>query len=259
MKDLFWSVFWITVVVGLLQLPGMVFADESATPTFAGALTAQEGYIHPLLSRELHRAWAARAATHLHLQSGLEFGGWQSVALEHETPTAKMTDEGHLEVGFAGTVCETQVRVSSGVHTMPIMNDLLEQTLDWDVAPAWSFGDSETWTLRMRVAWVSASSFSDGAAVVQPHVVHDWEGAFGCPVMNLHQEFVVSWDDGFEGMGFRNRARGIFLRYEAGISWRMGEQTSLVLPEFVGLFPLRAGHDGRGQETEIRFGFRYTF
>ncbi len=239
--------------------PGFAFADEG----FAGVAqtydaSLQRGRIDPLLSREIHNAWVFRQDVRLRFASGLSVGGWQSVALEHPSATPDIGDEGHIELGYRGEVCDTEFVVSTGMHNMSGPGDRFEQQLEWGVARLYTAAD-ETWELKMRAAWISPTTFSDGVAVVQPYVVSQWSEAFGLSRATLRQSFTVSWDDGFEAHGIKNKSRGIFFRYETEVAWKLNEHTSLVLPKFVGLFPLRAGHDGRGEEWELSGGLEYKF
>lgn len=246
------------VLVLALGVSGSVFADDApAGPVSEGGIRVQEGYIHPLLSRELHRVLVVRQESFGRASSGVFYNGWLSIRLENEPPTKPSGGEGHLELGWQGEICETATTVSTGVHVMG-SDELFEQKLEWGVARLYTAAE-ESWDLRMRTAWVSTPNVSEGAIVLQPHVVHEWQGAFGLSSATLTQAFIASWDDGFEGYGIQNWSRGIFLRYEMSLAWKLGERTELVLPGFVGLFPLRAGHDGRGQRTEVSFGLRYAF
>ncbi|MDO8571691.1 MAG: hypothetical protein Q7R79_03350 [bacterium] len=234
---------------------------NSWTPNGSLSLSLQERYIGIRVSRVFHNGVSLWSDLNVNLPKGFYVNIWNHYGVDGRE-TSKQPNELDLTLGWRGDL--PRVGLEVGFATTYINNSPLGLWWERDVwAQSATFSKTYTFgqhTLRpqLRVDWLSRTTdFGGGALVLMPNVSHTWKRLFGIEPLNfIHQVFVIH-DDGFYVP--KNDSEGYFLRWNAGLRWRLSKKTTITLPSFIAQVPLHRGGDGRGQTTSWGSSLSFSF
>ncbi len=231
-----------------------VYADgqtNSWVPNGSLNISLQERYIGIRVSRVLHEGLSLWSDLTVNLPKGFYVSIWDHYGIENRE-ISKQPDELDLTFGWRKNLPVFGLEI--GVAATYINNSPLGLWWERDVwsqsvtiSKTYMFGQ-HLLKPQLRIEWLSPTvDIGEGVIVLMPNISHSWKQPFGIKPLSFTQQAFLIHDDGFNLP--KNDSEGYFLRWNAGLRWRLGKKVTLTLPSYIAQVPLHRGNDGRGQAT----------
>ena len=255
------SVITVVAIIGLSVSVEAESQINSWIPSGSLSLSLQERYIGIRSSRVLYDGPSFWSELVVNLPKGLYLNIWDHQGIAGD-PASKQPNELDLTFGWRGKV--PLWGLEAGFSTTYLNNSPVGLWFEGDV---WSQAATLSKTYRLgnhtlkpqlRVEWFSrANDVGGGVYLLMPNVSHTWEQPFGIKPLCLAEQAFIIHDDGFKPA--KNDSESYFLRWNAGLRWRLSKSVALTLPSFSAQIPLHSGNDGRGQATSWGTSLVFSF